>query len=249
MRELGLNARTRHVLNRIRTHKFPLSVYGRSHARVMPMVRSSVNRTIVRAGVGRQETNAYKRAVEEMVAAFRGLTLAPLADALAIIIRKWVNFGLRPGLVQTLFLQVYDKFDATGHLVPKAKGPAFPPKPGPKPVRKRRCTYEQALRSGRGSRRTGEDIAEQAKNFTRAVKTNKEISNRVAGLLAARGVPGQQFIRYNAFAQKLGRLARRYSLRSLERAAADLIDLYEAKSLDPDTLRSIAELIFGLNRP
>ena len=60
-------------------------------------------------------------------------------------------------------------------------------------------------------------------------------------------MPGREFIRYNAFAQKLGRLSRTYADKSLQRAAADLIDLYEAKSLDGDTLRAITATLLGVN--
>jgi len=46
---------------------------------------------------------------------------------------------------------------------------------------------------------------------------------------------------------KLGRLTRNYSGRSLQTATCDLVDLFEAKSLDGDTLRSIAADVFGIN--
>jgi hypothetical protein len=63
---------------------------------------------------------------------------------------------------------------------------------------------------------------------------NREISRRLALLLAARKIPGQEFIRYNAFAQKLGRLSRKYA------------DLYEAKALATDILRAIAATLFDI---
>ena len=72
------------------------------------------------------------------------------------------------------------------------------------------------------------------------------VDDACALLLAARKTPGRQFIRYNAFAQKLGRLSRTYADKSLQMAAADLIDLYEAKTLDSDTLRAIAVTLFGI---
>jgi hypothetical protein len=53
-------------------------------------------------------------------------------------------------------------------------------------------------------------------------------------------------VAYFAYAQKLGRLCRNYAAKSLAIAAADLIDRYEAKSLDRDTLRAIAVTIFGV---
>ena len=50
-----------------------------------------------------------------------------------------------------------------------------------------------------------------------------------------------------AFAQRLGRLSRTYANKSLQMAAADLVDLYEAKSLDGNTLHAIAAAVFGIN--
>jgi len=65
--------------------------------------------------------------------------------------------------------------------------------------------------------------------------------------LAARGIPADKFVAYFAFAQKLGRLSRTYADKSLQMAAADLIDLYEAKSLDGDVLLAeIARSLFGI---
>jgi hypothetical protein len=75
---------------------------------------------------------------------------------------------------------------------------------------------------------------------------NREISRRLALLLAARKIPGQEFIRYNAFAQKLGRLSRKYADKSLQMTAADSTDLYEAKALATDILRAIAATLFDI---
>ena len=246
MKKLALNARTRHVLGFIRQTTFPLSVYGRSHARVMPMVRIIINLCINRSGPARHETNMYRRAAVEMVKAFRTLTGEPLARALELTLRKWINLGLKSELLQELLCDLHQKFDATGHQIPKPKNIVPVKRAGPGRGHKKRRTYEEQLKRGRVSLRPRTAIEDQAANFTRAVKSNKEISNRLAGLLRARRIPGQEFIRYNAFAQKLGRLARNYSSRSLAQTASDLIDLYEAKSLDRDTLASIAATLFGL---
>jgi len=53
-------------------------------------------------------------------------------------------------------------------------------------------------------------------------------------------------IPYFNFAQQLGRLSRKFGDKSLQMAAADVIDYHEAKSLDGDTLRSIAAAVFGV---
>jgi hypothetical protein len=46
---------------------------------------------------------------------------------------------------------------------------------------------------------------------------------------------------------QIGRLSRKFGDKSLQMAASDLIDLYEAKSLDGDTLAAIALVIFGIS--
>jgi hypothetical protein len=76
---------------------------------------------------------------------------------------------------------------------------------------------------------------------------NRDISRKLALLLKDRNIPGEQFVRYNAFAQKLGRLSRHYGGKSLQMAASDLIDYYEAKSLDGDVLRGIAAAVFDID--
>jgi hypothetical protein len=54
-------------------------------------------------------------------------------------------------------------------------------------------------------------------------------------------------VAYFAFAQKLGRLCRNYGEKTLAIAASDLIDRYESKSLDRETLAAIALVIFGIS--
>jgi len=73
------------------------------------------------------------------------------------------------------------------------------------------------------------------------------IAGGLRPVLAARGIPADKFVAYFAFAQKLGRRSRTYADKSLQMAVADLIDLYEAKSLDRDTLLAIATTLFGVN--
>jgi hypothetical protein len=90
-------------------------------------------------------------------------------------------------------------------------------------------------------------VEEQAAKQKAGSAQAAEIANKLRPILAAREIPGARFVSYFAFAQGLGRLSRNYSAESLAMAAADLIDLYEAKSLDGDTLRAIAAILFGIN--
>jgi hypothetical protein len=247
MRPLVLTATTGGILAFIRRTEFPLSVYGRSAARVWPMLREQVNRRISRFGVPVHEINIYRRYTAEMLKAFRAETGEPLAAALELCVRKWANLGLAPELLQQILCDCHQKFHACGHQLPRRKPLVTKTKPGPGLRRKSKKTYAEALTKGRVSRSLTATDEDQSARHAKGIAQNKEISARLARLLAARKIPGQEFIRYNAFAQKLGRLSRNYSAESLRMAAADLIDLYEAKSLDGDTLRAIAAALFNVN--
>ncbi len=245
MRSLVLSSDTRDVLSFIRRTEFPLSVYGRSAARVWPMVREQVNRRISRFGVPMHEINMYRRYTTELLKAFRTETGEPLASALELCLRKWVNLGLEPELLQQLLCDCHQKFHSVGHQLPKPR----PVAPVPKLRHRRRRTYAQALSKGRVSRSGSSTIEEQSTSHATGIAQNRDISRKVAVLLAARKIPGKEFIRYNAFAQKLGRLSRTYTDKSLRMAASDLIDFYEAKALDSATLRAIAANVFDIEAP
>jgi hypothetical protein len=246
MRPLNFTPETRDVLSFIRRTEFPLSVYGRSANRVWPMVREQVNRRISQFGVPVHEINIYKRYAVEMLKAFRAETGEPLATALELCLRKWANLGLAPELLQQLLCDCHQKFHACGHQLPRRRPIAPDKKPGPGLRPKRKKTYAEALSKGRVSRSLAATIEDQSARHAEGISRNKNISRRLAVLLADRKIPGQEFIRYNAFAQKLGRLTRTYADKSLQMAAADLVDLYEAKSLDRDVLAEIARSLFGI---
>jgi hypothetical protein len=247
MRPIELTAEARDVLAFIRRTEFPLSVYGRSAARVWPMVREQVDRRISRFGVPVHEVNIYRRYVTEMLKAFRTETGEPLAAAIEICVRKWTNLGLRPELLEQLLCDCHRKFHATGHQMPRAKPLVPAKKPGPGLRRKHRRTYAEALGKGRTSRGPAATVEEQSARHVAGIARNRDISQRLSVLLKDRKIPGQEFIRYNAFAQKLGRLTRKHGGKTLQIAAYDLIDLYEARALAGDTLRAIAATVFGIN--
>jgi hypothetical protein len=244
MRPIELEAETRNVLAFIRRTEFPLSVYGRSAGRVWPMVRGPVSKRISSFGVPVHEVNMYKRYVTELLKAFRTETGEPLAAALELGVRKWSNLGLAPELLQQLLCDCHQKFHAVGHQMPKRK----PIAPGPRLRRRRRRTYAEALSKGRVSRSGSATTEEQSASHARGIMQNRDISRKLAPLLKDRNIPGEQFIRYNAFAQKLGRLSRKYGGKSLQMAASDLIDYYEAKSLDHDVLVAVTLTLFDITR-
>ncbi len=246
MRPIELEAETRDVLTFIRRTEFPLSVYGRSAGRVWPMVRGPVSKRISSFGVPVHEVNMYKRYVTELLKAFRMKTGEPLAAALELGVRKWSNLGLAPELLQQLLCDCHQKFHAVGHQMPKRKPLVPETKPGRR--RRKKRTYAQALEQGRVSRSGTATTEEQSTSHARGITQNRDISRKLALLLKDRNIPGEQFIRYNAFAQKLGRLSRQYGGKSLQMAASDLIDYYEAKSLDGDVLVAVALALFDITR-
>jgi hypothetical protein len=209
------------------------------------MVRGPVSKRISSFGVPVHEVNMYKRYVTELLKAFRTETGEPLAVALELCVRKWSNLDLAPELLQQLLCDCHQEFHAVGHQMPKRKPLVPETKPGPR--RRKRRTYAQALEQGRVSRSGSATMEEQSASHTRGIAQNRDISRKLALLLKDRNIPGEQFIRYNAFAQKRGRLSRTYADKSLQMAAADLIDYYEAKSLAGDALRAIAAALFGVS--
>ena len=247
MRSLSLIPEARDVLSFIRRTEFPLSVYGRSAGRVEPMVRGQVSKRISQFGVPVHEVNIYRRYVTEMLKAFRTQTGEPLAAALELCVRKWANLGLAPDLLQQLLCDCHRKFHAVGHQMPKRKPLVPETKPGPALRRRKKRTYTEALNKGRVSRSRSTTTEEQSASHAKGIAQNRDISRKLAVLLASRKISGRQFIRYNAFAQKLNHLSRNYTAKSLAMAASDLIDLYEAKSLDGDALRAIAITLFGVD--
>ena len=246
MRPLFLTAETQAVLTRIRTYGWTLSVFGMSAGAAWRLVKARVERRIMDTGVAILEVNVYRRYVHELVKAFRTETGEPLARAIELVIRKWVNLGLESGLLQGLLNDCFLRFEQHGYANPTVAPPAGGKKRGPKARRLPRRTYEKALKKGRASRARHGKVEEQAARQKAGSAQAAQIAARLRPILAARAIPGTQFVAYFAFAQGLGRLSRNYAAKSLAMAASDLIDLYEAKSLDGDTLRAIAVTLFGV---
>ena len=246
MRPLPLTAETRAILTRVRTYGWNLSVFGMSQSAAWRLVKARVRSRIMDAGVAVISVNMYRRYVHELVRAFRTETGERLALAAELNIRKWVNLGLRSEVLQALLGDCFLCFEQHGYAEPAATLPRIGKKRGPKTRRLPRRSYEKALMQGRGSRarhgRPEDQVARQKAGSAEAA----DVAARLGPVLAARAVPGKQFVAYFAFAQKLGRLCRNYAAKSLAIAAADLIDRYEAKSLDRDTLRAIAVALFGV---
>lgn len=205
-----------------------------------------MERHIITSRVMRQEVNQYRRYAYELVRLFRTLTGPPLAAEIELTVRKWANFGLNPTLLQELLCICFLRFEQAGYKKPWSKPIVWPKKRGPKSRRVPRRSYEKALRKGRIPLGRANTVEEQAAGHATGSRHAAEIAGKLRPVLAASGVPGDWFVRYYAFAQKLGSLSRRYSGKSLRRAASDLVDLYEAKSLDPEVLAAIRTQVFNI---
>jgi hypothetical protein len=247
MLPIALSARTENILGFIRQTTFPLWVYGYSSGRVEYVARAKIRQTIRRFDVPVHEVNVYRRYAAETLKAFRTRTGDSLADALLLVLRKWTNLGLRPDLLQAIICDLHDKVHGMGHQMPRKKPILLKTKPGPKPGGRRKPTYEQSLKKGHTSRSGSATVKEQAASHKAGTSLAADIAAKLKPVLADRRLPHGEFIRYFAFAQKLGKLSRNYSGPSLARAASELVDLYEAKSLDRATLLAITSAVFGLS--
>jgi hypothetical protein len=247
VKPLPLTAETLAVLSRIRDYGWTLSVHGMSHGRTMRLVKARTERRINNAGTALQDINTYRRYVHEMVKAFRTETGERLAQAVELAIRKWSNLGLEPGLLQALLNDVFLRFEQYGYAVVEARPATTPKRRGQRARGRRSRTYGDALKRGRVALCRGGTVEEQVARQREGAALAAVVAEKLRPVLASRRTPGRRFVAYYNFAQKLGRLTRNYSGRSLQIAACDLVDLFEAKSLDGDTLRSIAADVFGIN--
>jgi len=243
MRDLPLSAATQAILDRIQTCGWTLDVYGMSQSRAVRLVKARTEIRINKAGVTPPYSNVYRRYLQELVRTFRTETGERLALAIPLVLRKWTNLGLASALLQGLFGDCFLRFEQQGYAMPKAKQPGS----DPKPRRQRRGTYEEAIKKGRAALRGGNTVEEQAARQKEGAAFAAEIARKLKPVLQQRGITGRAFVPYFNFAQKLGRLSRKYADKSLQMAAADLVDLYEAKSLDGDALRAVAAVLFGVD--
>jgi hypothetical protein len=243
MRELVLSVEIQTIFNRIRSYHWTLNVYGMSPSRALWLVKAQTQARINRTGVTLPYSNVYQRYVNELVGSFRHETGTRLIQAIQLAIRKWANLGLDPALLQELLGDCFLRFEQQGHALPKVKRLGRPPRP----ARRRHRYYEAALKKGRAALHGGSTVEEQAARQKEGAALATDIARRLRPVLQARGIKGHAFIPYFNFAQQLGRLSRKYSARSLQMAAANLVDLCEAKSLDGDTLLAIATTLFGIS--
>jgi len=256
MRTLPLSAATQAILDRIKTYEWTLDVYGMSQSRAVRLVKARTEIRINKAGIGPPYNNVYRRYVLELVKTFRTRTRDPLARAIPLAIRKWANLDLAVPLLEELLGDCFLRFEQHGYAMP-GRGLArlssdenrACTQSSQSGKRRRRTTYAKALQKGRVALRGGNTIEEQVELQRQGSLLASDIARRLKPILQTRGVSGRAIIPYYNFAQQLGRLSRAYGGRGLEIAAADLLDLAEAKGLDGETLRALAQALFGISVP
>jgi hypothetical protein len=241
MRDLTLSAETQAIFDRIRSYAWTLNVYGMSQSRALWLVRARTQTRINQAGTVPPYPNVYRRYVNELVRVFRTENGERLIATIKLTIRKWVNFGLEPTLLEGLLIDYFLRFEQQGYAMPKTQSLRRQPRP-----RHRHGTYAASLKKGQAALRKGSTVAEQAELQKQGSDIASAIARRLKPVLEARGITGRAFIPYYNFAQKLGRLCRNYGGKSLQMAAADLVDLYEAKQLDGDILHAISQVLFDI---
>jgi len=245
MRALPLSAPTQAILDRITNYQWTLNVYGVSQSRALRLVKARTEIRINKAGITPPYNNIYRRYVLELVKSFRTKTGQQLALAIPLVIRKWANLGLALSLLEELLGDCFLRFEQQGYAMPKAKKPGKPVKP----PRRRRMSYEDALKKGRAALHAGSTVEEQVSLQQRGAEHASAIALALKPVLAQRGITGRGMIPYFNFAQKLGRLSRKYAGKSFQMAASDLIDYCEAKGLNGDTLRAISQTLFDVRIP
>ena len=241
MRDLTFSAETQAISDRIRSYTWTLNVYGMSQSRALWLVRARTQTRINQAGIVPPYTNVYRRYVSELVKVFRTENGERLIATIKLTIRKWVNLGLEPTLLEGLLSDCFLRFEQQGYAMAKTQQLPRQAKP-----RRRHGTYAGSLKKGRTELRKGSTVAEQAELQKQGCEIASAIARRLKPVLEARGITGRAFLPYYNFAQKLGRLSRNYGGKSLQIAAADLVDLYEAKQLDSDILHAISLVLFDI---
>jgi hypothetical protein len=242
MRELALSARTQAIFDRIKSYAWTLNVNGLSSSRAEWLVKARTRTRIHKAGVVPPYTNVYRRYVSELIRVFRSETGERLIAAIKLTMRKWVNLGLDQALLEGLLSDCFLRFEQQGYAMPEVKSLGRQRQP-----RRRRSTYAASLNKGRATLRKGSTVKEQVSLQEQGAALASAIARALKPVLAERGITGRGMIPYFNFAQQLGRQSRKFGDKSLQMAAADLIDYHEAKSLDHDTLLAIAATLFGVD--
>jgi hypothetical protein len=239
MKRLELTAETRRMFDDLKNRRWPVPAYGMKHEKPWASAWRVLKPLLNRAGRSRTQQVQYRAAAHEFICLFRTETGAELVAGIEQTLLRWQapGFGLDLRMLEQVALTCYERCLALLRPGPKPKalGIVIPTK-RTRPGR----TYEQMLRHGRVPRNEEATIPEQTERYQQAMRKNSAISRKVRQALVDHGVPLKEFIRYNAFAYRLSKRARRYSGKTLRLVALDLVDQWEAKGQNRGVLLAIA---------
>jgi hypothetical protein len=241
MRPLELNLELVRLVQRIRKEYLNSKVYGYRHDYAWPIAWKAAIPILdsARATVS-QQTN-YVTFLKQLVRTLRHEHSNRLAQDIVLLVRRWRDLGLDLGLLQELALIVWRTFEALRtYELPEAMLQSV------KKKGRARRSYEQAVKDGDVPVAAESVKEEQVRNYTEAIAHNREVSRTVSRVIRGLGVPGREFVRYNAFAFRVDRVVRRHADRTLAIEVANLVDQWEAKGLRRDVLLTICRDWFGV---
>jgi len=238
MRQQEIGPELRRQLDRFRAGNL-LALRGADAAHAQDLVREEMLAVVNRAGVRVGKLGPCFAAAREFSRAARTKEGPAFVKAVELWLRKWTALGLDPTVLEDAVLACLDKYGK----------PVTVPAPKLKPPRRKRrnLTYEQAIEAGLAP--AGANVERQVKEHEQATARSREVATIVRRVLGEHGLPGRDFVRYNAFALQVDRRHRRYGGKSLDRAVADLVDLAEAKDLDRRMLDALSREVLNLPLP
>ena len=239
MRQLSIKTELREELDRFRAGNRGLELAGMKAASAQALVREMMLAVVNRAGTAVGTRGPCFAAAREFSRLARTRQGPALATEIELWLRKWTALGLDSSVLQEVALTCLRRF---GRPVTQPL-----PEPGkPKRTRKRR-SYAQAIQAG--TARAGSNIVRQVEEHRQASERSRAVSGVVKEVLAEHGIPGREFVRYNAFAYQMDKRQRRHGGKTLETARKDLLDLWTAKGLNPTVLSALADNLSRLPIP
>lgn len=253
MRPLRPGAALRRVLERIRDRDLAASVFGLGHDAALEAYRPELIRVLNDAGLPRVWYLHGRNLGLELLRLLRTRRGARLSRELELLARKWRNLGFDQEDLEQVLLGLLGRMLSgppdSSFAIRTSSLPVTCPRPGVmKPGRSTAPhRYRAALDEGRVALKASSTADEQAARHRSAIERNRAVSGLVRDILRGRGIPGREFIRYNAFAYRVDRLARRRGGKSLQMAIADLVDRYEARGLDQRVLVTIRDGVLTMS--
>jgi len=239
MRHQEVGPDLRRQFDRFRAGNQTLALHRADAAQAQALVREQMLAVVNRAGVRVGKLGPCFAAAREFSRVARIKEGPAFVTAVELWLRKWTALGLDQTVLEDAVLACLDKYGRPV-AVPTPKLVLPKRKPGHR-------TYEQAIQAGLAP--AGANVERQVREHEQATTRSRAVAAIVRRVLGEHGLPGRDFVRYNAFALQVDRRHRRYGGKTLDTAVADLVDLAEAKDLDRETLIALSHEVLNLPRP